>query len=432
MGAVAALALALTGCTAPADGPSGPRFVTPPLVHLTSVLWPIPLELVGVMPGSRLRIAASLTTARGTWRSSATYTTPASGILDLASARPQLAPFEQPDSAGLFWSLDGPDLPGTALATQWMHETLPVTLTAFDADRVVARRTFALQGLADGLRPHTLYTRDFTGAGPTPPPHETHEDQPVARFWSATSVERPVTPAVLMFDDPSPGASSDFTAPLLARFGASVLVLPVSAAPDGVRASSVVDSTTVDDALTWLDAQEGIDAAHVFAYGTGVSEPLAAWAATRFPARLHGLFAAAGAPQLLCLPSGRTAPAFEDGAGLPCRVAPGPASAASVFPLDAVTGPVVLACGGRDTLVSSACAGQSALAAARGVRAGDSIQSPALAGHAVTVPPGLPIALPEDGEGTDSSGGGDPQATEHARVAFWNAVAQIVLRAART
>lgn len=429
---VAALALALAGCATAADGPVGPRFVTPPLIHYTSVLWPVPLQLVGGEPGSRLRITATLTDGRGTWRSSATYTVPAGGMLDLATARPQLAPFAEPDSVGLFWSLDGPELSGTALATHWMHDTLPVTLAAFDADRLVASRTFDLQGLADGLRPHTLYTRDLEGAGTSRFPRETHEDQPVAQFWKATSQERPITPAVLMFDDPAPGASAAFAAPLLARFGASVLVLPVSSAPDGVRASSVVDSTTVEHALAWLAAQQGIDARDVFVYGTGVSEPLALWAATRFPTRVHGLFAAGGAPQLLCLPSGSTAPAFEDGAGLPCRVGPGPDSASSVIPLGGVDGPVVLACGGRDTVLASACSGQAALAAARGMRAGDSIQSAPRAGHAVTVPPGLPVALPRGRPGAPAGSGADAQVTEQARVAFWNAVAQIVLRATRS
>lgn len=421
--AATVLALALGGCAQASDRPVGPRFVTPPLIRYSSVLWPVPLELVGAVPGSRLRIASALDTDRGSWRSSATYTVPASGVLDLATARPQLAPFREPDSVGLFWSLAGPELVGPALAAQWMRETLPVRLTAFDGDRVVATRSFALQGLADGLRPYTLYTRDLAGPSAGRLPRETHEDQPVARYWNATSPERPITPAVLMFDDPSPGASSAFTAPLLARFGASVLVLPLTSARDGVRASGVIDSTTVEGALDWLAEQPSVDGRAIFAYGTGVAEPLALWAATRFPNRVHGLFAAGGAPELLCLPSGSTAPAFERGAGLPCRVAPEPVSPSSVIPLDAVDGPVVLACGARDAVLASACAGQAALAGTRGVRAGDAILRAAEAGHEVTVPPGLPIALPR---------GAQAQATERARIAFWNAVGQIVLRAARS
>jgi hypothetical protein len=432
--ATVALALAVGGCSLSEPGQAGPRFVTPPLIHYTSVLWPTPLELVGAAPGSRLRIAASLTTSRGTWRSSAMYTVPAGGTLDLARARPQLAPFAEPDSAGLFWSLDGPALTGDDLVTQWMHETLPVRLTAVDGDRVVASRTLELQGLAEGLRPRTLYTRDLLRPASRTLPRQTHEDQPVARFWSATPVDRPVTPAVLMFDDPSPGASSAFTAPLFARFGASVLVLPVSAAPDGIRASSVVDAGTVEDALAWLGAQPGVDSRQLLAYGTGVSEPLAWWAATRFPTRLHGLFAAGGAAELLCLPAGSTAAVFEGGAGLPCRVEPEPVRTTSSLPIERVNGPVVLACGTGDALLPSACAGQAALEAGRGARAGDTFLTAPRAGHAVSVPPGLPLALPQSGAASPGDGAApaEPQSTERARIAFWNAVARIVLRAARS
>src|SRR3954453_8190125 len=104
---------ALAGCRT-VDGGAGPRFVTPPLVRYSAVLWPVPLQLVGAEPGARLRLSSRLTTAHGSWSSAATYSVPASGTLDLARARPQLAPFAEPDSAGLFWSLRGPRLSGTA------------------------------------------------------------------------------------------------------------------------------------------------------------------------------------------------------------------------------------------------------------------------------------------------------------------------------
>ena len=84
---LASAALVLSGCTAGGAG-AGPRFVTPPLIRFSSVLWPVPLELVGAAPGSRVRIAATLRTARGTWHSAATYTVPATGTVDLASGGP--------------------------------------------------------------------------------------------------------------------------------------------------------------------------------------------------------------------------------------------------------------------------------------------------------------------------------------------------------
>ena len=225
---------------------------------------------------------------------SPTYTVPATGTVDLASASPQLASFHRPDSAALFWSLRGPELPPAELARQWMRETNAVTLTASDGDRLVAERTFELQGLAAELTPHSIYTRDLLGGSfGTRLPHETHEDQRIGRFFDASSIERPVAPAVLMFDDPETGASSAFTAPLLSAFGASVFVLPV-ASPDGVHVSSVIDSTTVESVLHWLGGRPDVDSRHIFVYGTGAAEQLALWAAARFPDWLHGVFAGGG------------------------------------------------------------------------------------------------------------------------------------------
>ncbi|CAM5499792.1 acyl-CoA thioesterase/BAAT N-terminal domain-containing protein [Leifsonia shinshuensis] len=419
--AVVALGAALTGCAS--DGnPVGPRFITPPLIRYSSVLWPVPLELIGAEPGSRLRISATLSSSRGIWRSAASYDVGSDGTVDLARDKPLFAPFGAPDSAGLFWSLRGPSLSPADLAQQWMRDTNAVTLTASDGDRVVARRTFQLEGLGGTLHGRTIYTHDLVPSG-VAPPHETHEDQQIGRFYDASSIDRPTGPAVLMFDDPSPGASSDFTAALLTQFGASVFVIPMTS-PDGVHVSTVIDAGTVSAVLDWLDRLAAVDARHVFVYGTGAAEQLAVWAATRFPARLHGLFAGAGPAALLCLAGSSASPVFEGSVGVPCERDPGAGTTAAP-PLSGVNGPVVLTCGAVDRVFPSACDVQRTLGATRTPRAGDKLLADARAAHAVTVPPGLPIALPAPGDPS----GADGQATEQARIAFWNAVGQLLLRA---
>ncbi|WP_285114007.1 acyl-CoA thioesterase/BAAT N-terminal domain-containing protein [Leifsonia sp. fls2-241-R2A-40a] len=409
---------ALTGCgTAVGDG--GPRFVTPPLVRYSAVLWPAPLQLVGVEPGAHLRLRSLLSTAHGTWTSAAMYTVPASGTLDLARARPQLAPFAEADSAGLFWSLRGPQLSEPTAARQWMFDAIHLTLTASDGERVVASRRFDLSGLAASLSVRTIYTRDLRPAIDPRLPHQTHEDVPLGTFYSAASLERPQVPAVLMFDDPSPGASADYAGPLIAAFGASVLRIPVAPAADGIRSTGIISDTTVQAVFDWLAQRPDIQHDRVFVYGTGVAEQLALWAATRFPSFVHGLFVAGGSPALLCLPAARVAPAFENASGLPCLSDAGTVVPSFIPPIDGVAGPVVLACGLRDEVLRDACAWQRALAATRGPRTGDATIYAAGATHAVSVPPGLPLALP--------AVGGQP--TEQARIDFWNAVGRAILRA---
>jgi hypothetical protein len=114
----------------------------------------------------------------------------------------------------------------------------------------------------------------------------------------------------------------------------------------------------------------------------------------------------------------------EDGTGWPCRVAPSPVTPSSLFSLDHVPGPVVLACAEHDEVLPEACEWQRALASGRvpdeGFAAEGSATLVADAAHAITVPPGLPIAVPE---------GSLAQPTERARIAFWNAVGRVVLRA---
>ncbi|MGO4299081.1 acyl-CoA thioesterase/BAAT N-terminal domain-containing protein [Leifsonia sp. RAF41] len=421
LAAVAATVLAvsgLAGCSA-VDGGAGARFVTPPLVRYSAVLWPVPLQLVGAEPGAQLRLTSRLTTAHGSWSSAATYTVPASGTLDLARARPQLAPFTEPDSAGLFWSLRGPRLSGSAAAQQWMFDTTRVTMTASDGDRVIASRTFQLDGLAASLSVRTLYTRDLRPAINPRLPRQTHEDVVLGTFFSAATLEHPQTPAVVMFDDATPGASAEYTAPLIAQFGASVLRIPVSPSADGIRSTSIISGTTVDAVFDWLADRPDIVHDQIYVYGTGAAEQLAVWAATRVPGRVHGLFLAAGSPALLCLPSARVAPAFEDASGLPCLPSARSVVPDAIRPIEGIEGPVVLACGEQDDVLPNACDWQRALAATRSPRAGDATIYAGGAAHAVSVPPGLPIALP--------AAGGQP--TERARVAFWDAVGRALLRA---
>ncbi|MFP3464310.1 acyl-CoA thioesterase/BAAT N-terminal domain-containing protein [Leifsonia sp. SIMBA_070] len=414
----AVLALpALVGCTATDGG--GARFVTPPLVRYSAVLWPVPLQLVGAEPGARLRLTAHLVTARGSWTSAATYTVPAAGTLDLAHARPQLAPFTEPDSAGLFWSLRGPRISGTAAVRQWMLETSHVTITASDGDRVVASRRFELDGLAASQSVRTLYTRDLRPAIDPRLPRETHEDVPLGTFFSAATLEHPRTPIVLMFDDTTPGASADYVAPLMAQFGASVVRVPVTTATDGIRATGIISATTVQAVFDWLAQRPDIEQDRLFVYGTGAAEQLAVWAATRFPSRVYGLFLAGGTPALLCLPGTGVSPAFEDAAGVPCLSDSRTVVPSAIPPIDGVEGPVVLACGERDEVLPGACDWQRALASTRSPRAGDSVVYAVGAAHPVSVPPGLPLSLP-------ASGG---QPTEKARVAFWNAVGRALLKA---
>jgi len=428
-----AVALALSGCSTPVRSVGGPHFVTPPLIHYTSVLWPVPLELVGAEPGSRLRLTSTMTSQQGRWTSGATYTVPPSGTIDLATAKPQLAPFERPDSVGLFWSLRGPELSSSDEIALWMRSTTGIRLDAYDGPRLVATRLFGLDGLGLISRPTRVTGRDLqraaadadsdvpsTAAAPLPP--GSPESGPAADFYSARSIERPRTPAVLVFDDTSPGASSEYIAPLLAQFGASVLVIPSGGATSGAETIRAVNAATVSAALDWLSRRDDVNPRRIFVFGSGPAEQFALWTATRFDDRIAGAFGAGGSTALLCLPGSEVSSVFEDGIGAPCVADAGRVDPTTVFPLGDVRGPVVLGCAQHDRELLNACAWLAAAELSRGTRAGDRFVRAVGAAHPITVPPGLPVQLNDRATA---------EATEHGRVAFWNAVAAVLLRATR-
>src|SRR3954462_11189793 len=154
-------AVVLAGCTVALNSRQGPRFVTSPPVSDTAMLWARDLRLVDVAPGSRIHLRAWLDTELGRWTSSAGYSVPGSGVLDLDTARPQLAAFREPDSTGLFWSLRGPDVASSELVQLWTRSTVAVTLEASEKGRIIASREFPLGGYGAGAAPITVSTFDL-------------------------------------------------------------------------------------------------------------------------------------------------------------------------------------------------------------------------------------------------------------------------------
>lgn len=420
-------AAALAGCTTRAGTGAGPRFVTPPLIHYTTILWPVPLVLTGVEPGRRLRLSVSMRSEFGRWHSAATYTVPPSGTVDLATARPQQAAFTEADSAGLFWSLRGPAVDPSELMPLWMRSTVSVVLEARDGGRVVASRAFSLDGPGANADPMTVGSLDIeqaaAAAGEEHPPQLSIGGViPVGAYFQARSAERPQGPVVIVFDDPAVGGSSDYIAPLLTQFGAAVFVLPVRRAFTGVQTANVIEATTVAAVLDWLDRRPEVDSTRIFTYGTSQSAQLALWAATRFNDRIEGVFAAGGATAPLCMRGAAVPPVSENGERTLCQRSASRIDQSRVFPLAAIDGSAVFACAGRDEVLPNACAWMDAALRARGARVGDQVIRAPRSVHAMTVPPGLPIALPE---------GAAAQATEKARVAFWDAVGSVLLRASQ-
>jgi hypothetical protein len=96
----------------------------------------------------------------------------------------------------------------------------------------------------------------------------------------------------------------------------------------------------------------------------------------------------------------------------------------SLIRLDRIPGPVLLACGEVDEVLGNACSWLGAGVSIRGSRPGDEFLRAPGAGHAITVPPILPVGLSDLNPAT-------AQATEQARVAFWSGVVLMLQAAIR-
>lgn len=410
----------LAGCAPQDTVNAGPHFVTAPLVYLTTVLWPPPLAIVGLTPGTRIELRSTVNQAATLWAASAFYTVPASGQIDLAAARPQLSPFDAPDSAGLVWSLRGPALTETAAADLWTRSMVDVHVAAYDDGRRIASTVLTLAGLGTMTKQRPVLWSELSG---TDPPAGLAPDDRAGTFYPPVAPQTDRSPVVVVFDDDYVGASEAFVAPLLALFGAAVFVIPIERDADRIHFRSTVTAASVQGVLEWLATQPNVDARHIFTYGSSQSEQLALWAAGRFPSRIFGAFAAGGSTALLCRAGEPHPSAFDNQAPVPCAAGKSAVDDDAVVSLAGLRGPVVLGCVPRDEVLASACSWQDAAFRVRGVHPGDVAIRADGAAHAITVPPGLPLDLPSPPAA---------QATEKARVAFWNAVARILLRTARS
>ena len=415
-------ALALAGCSGePQRAQVGPHFVTAPLVYLSTVLWPPPLSLVGLTPGSRIQLEARVDAPGGRWESDATYTVPSTGIIDLNAVRPQLAPFGTPDSAGLIWSLQGPDLAPDAAARLWTESTVGVHIAAVDDGRVVASTVLELAGLGTVMTPLVVLADELGGTPANPSTAE--NDSPAGLFYDPRGPFHPHAPAVIVFDDDSTGASEPYVGPLLALFGIGVFVVPVERAADQVHVSSTITTGQIGAIIGWLQGRFDVDRNHLFVYGSSQSEPLALWTAAHFRSRIYGAFGAGGATALLCRSPEGESTIFDASGPVPCERNSQTVSDSSVAPLSGIPGPVVLACTRSDEILPSACDWQDAAMRLRGRHPDDVDIRVDGAAHAITVPPGLPLELPPAPAA---------QATERARVAFWEAVGRTLVRTARS
>ncbi|HEY2557470.1 MAG TPA: hypothetical protein VGI08_10210, partial [Diaminobutyricibacter sp.] len=355
----------------------------------------------------------------GRWTSRATYTVPGTGIIDLNEVRPQFAPFGSPDSAGLLWSLHGPELPPETAVHLWTQSIVGVHIAAVDDGHVIASTVLELYGPGLSSAPMPVLADELGGTPWNPSTAE--DDSVVGLFYRPQFPYRPHAPAVIIFDDDSTGASKQYVAPFLALLGNGVFVIPVERAADQVHITSTYSVAQIRAIIGWLDQRPDIDPRHIFVYGSSQSEQLALWTAAHFSSLIYGAFGAGGATALLCRSPEGVSTVLDTAGEVACERNVSPVNDLSVVSLAKLPGPVVLACTRSDEVLPNACDWQDSAVRARGSRPGDADIRSATAAHAITVPPGIPLDLPPAPAA---------QATERARAAFWSVLVRTILKTA--
>ena len=381
-------ALALAGCSENSRAqPVGPHFVALPY----SVVMRDPaVSLVGLNPGDRVRLTAYVDAPGGRWQSHATYTVPATGIIDFAATRPQLAPFGSPDASGLVWSLRGPRPPPDAAAHVWTESILALHIAAVDDGALVASTVVDLTGLGMMVKPLTVFGYQLRGPRAHP---STTEDYAVGRFYPPQFPLRPRAPAILIFDDDATGASEQYVAPFFSLLGNAVFVIPAERTPDGVHLASTYSADRIGAIIAWLANRPQVDPHHIFVYGV---LPVGAGRAVdrralQFPhLRRVRRQRDDGSP---VQPRGRAVDG-ADGSGTPVRQQRqrGGRTPSPVAGETGGTGAPRVQSFRRGSPV--ACGWQESAMRQRGARPDDVLIQFDAAAHAITVPPGYPIALP--------------------------------------
>ncbi|WP_223694350.1 acyl-CoA thioesterase/BAAT N-terminal domain-containing protein [Leifsonia poae] len=393
--AVLAVVTALSGCAVGPGQEVGPRFALSQ--NPSAVGSRIGIRVLALPPGQFVTVSATVT-AGDVWSSQAEYTVPPDGEVDLATEAPLDAPFRGADGMGLFWSLANAEgTPATSDET-WGGATQTVDLAATVDGRVVARTAVQRIGYATMAPSRAVFDDGITGD-----------------YFRPTRGSVGVRPAVIVFDGTDSGVPAGvLEASQLAAMGYPALALSTFGSAGQSNPSQTFPAERFVSALDWLRSQPGVDAQHIFTFGSSRGAQLALWSAAQYAGDVYGAIAPGGTTGLICNSPVTSPSVTVDGVWVPCSTTTLDVSPEAVLPLSVIPGPIVLGCAGHDEQLGNGCAWMTAGEKARGQRSGDEFVDAPDATHLFYLPPYTPLDLPAEPY---------TQATESARVAFWAAVA---------
>jgi dienelactone hydrolase len=304
------------------------------------------ITVSGLQASAEVTMEASAVDCDGTrYQSRASFTSDATGRLDLATAAPRSGDYDAADAMGLIENMRPTTGTRTAFAFCVPQNGFAVTMTAVVAGREVAhvtlRRLSSLPGVAEhDLRPSAdgLY-----GDYLSPPPGSARH------------------PGVLVLGGSEGGLTGHTEAAVLASHGYPALALAYFAEPGIPATLQNIPLEYFAKALKYLAAQPGVDPNHLVVDGGSRGGEVALLLGVYYPNLVHAVIAQTTTSLVEC---GFNTKQQCDGAAWTFHGAPLPFSEnfhnpqasgppGEVIPVEKINGPILHDCGGRDLLIPS-------------------------------------------------------------------------------
>lgn len=390
------LMLAMSGCS-PAVEPE----IT--VEELDGAFEPLSIEITGLSPGTTVALSAESRIDDAKYDARAEYLVGDDGTLDLARDVPTSGDWSVPDQMAPFWALTSAVSPSFEAWNDPYAVKLSITA---ESGAVLAETEVERPGAAPGIESRSVQEVGISGVYATP-----------------GDIGEEKRTAVLVFSGSDGGLRyAAATAHWLAGLGYPALAISYFGLPGQPQNLQRVPVETFETGLQWLRAQPEVDLERVFTYGVSRGGEMALWLAAEHPNLVFGAIAPVGSGVIVCGISYNGAPAWlRNGEPLSercARTTTSDAPAGAAIEVGAISGPVVLACGTRESLWNSCLALDDIDA-----RRSKSTTSETLAtrqenaSHFVSSPPYMPL-------GIESSDRDELVATRAAQVAFWNDVVE--------
>ena len=309
---------------------------------------PLSIQVTGAQPGSRVAITVSSTDSKGVlWASLTVFVASPSGSVNPAQDKAVSGSYTGRDPMGPIEFMAAKR--GNDSAYFWSRQPQTFKITA-SSGSATASATVDRLGLSEGVQ----FTNETIAAAGF-----------VGQYWAPASPSRHA--AVLEFGGSEGGLDGQLAGALLASHGYPTLDIAYFGEPDLPAHLKNVPLEYFATALRWLAARPQVDPQHIWVSGVSRGSEAALLLGANYPTLVHGVIASVPSNVALCGLPDCSGPAWTlNGNPVPYTSQiddPHPTdNPQAIISVNRIRGPILLDCGGVDTVWTS-CAYAQAITA---------------------------------------------------------------------